>query len=108
MSGSNLVSVWPVQVRSIAGDVSTRVLSRGGAPSGSWFLHIAGPFSVWPSRDMRAWDRIASSLSNRLALPVSFVRKNVGGNTYCEIKVQIPQSYLDRVIAKVYQKETAA
>lgn len=103
-----MVSVYPCAVRSIAGDVDTQVEYRGGAPRQRWVLSLAGPFCFWPMRrNTRGRNsefiHCCNSVSSLLGLPATTINR---GALVGEILVQLPPAYLDRIINKVYRKET--
>lgn len=99
-------SIYPQRLRSIAGDVDTRPKSYQKRMA-MWTLNISGPFCLWPQRkvkDSGEFNRLSMRTSALLGLPSTYTMAGYSG----EILVQVPQSYLDRVIQCVYRKETAA
>jgi hypothetical protein len=100
-----LTSVYPIALRSVAADVDTRPWSYQKRMA-LWVLDVAGPFCAWtaPPRysgsEYKLQDRVSALLGLSATCVVAW--------PVLQLQVQVTQAYLDRVIHKVYRKETAA
>jgi len=99
-----LTSVYPIALRSVAADVDTRV--RSARQPARWTLNVAGPFCMWPApprysgSEYKLADRVSALLGMSATCVVAW--------PVLQLQVQVTQAYLDRVIQRVYRKETAA
>ena len=96
---------WPIAVRSLAASRDTRFSQRGTRKT--WMLDIAGSFCIPGKTHPHLGSyvsRLADTLSNLLALPVSYQTRR-GAITF---KVEVSDQELDRVFGDEYRGAVSA